>query len=630
MNRPILIITIGYIIGIIWGLYLQTSIVLLYILILAIYVTIHNKYRIQRFKIFSIKRYFRYLKLIFKINIILTIIISSFISNTITKYYNQKYNNTYKEGEIQIEGTIVSNQKQGKYSNQYKLKVKNTYLYINIDKNTELQYGDKVEIKGEFKAPEGAKNYKGFNYKEYLKTLKVYGTINVQQIKIKEISKGNIIITISNKIKENIKKSYNEDTQSLILGILLGDTEQIDAETKEQFSKSNLSHILAVSGIHISYIIFLVTSSSQMILGKRKSKIIASIVLILYMYLTNFSVSVVRAATMGIINCFAFVIYRKSNTINNLAISALIILINNPYSLTSLGFLLTYGGTIGIIVFKNNIEKAIKRIKIKHRKWKYVFIKVQRKCQNIIEILSVSISAQITIMPIIMLKFNTLGITFLITNILLNLVIGIIVMGGLVQILISFISMKIGLAIAKIIEIPIYIVLLISKINIGNFQVITPDTYQVIIYYFIIILINYLYKIFHLKYLTTTQTRIKNIIYVIKYKIRPYRKKIRNSVIMMILILFLISKIPHNLKIHFIDVGQGDSSLIITPHSKSILIDGGGSNTYDVGKNTLLPYLLDRKISKIDFIIISHFDIDHCGRNTNCNRRVRGKKRDNW
>ena len=65
------------------------------------------------------------------------------------------------------------------------------------------------------------------------------------------------------------------------------------------------------------------------------------------------------------------------------------------------------------------------------------------------------------------------------------------------------------------------------------------------------------------------------------------------------------------MQIFFIDVGQGDSTLIITPKHKTILIDGGGSEYYDVGKNVLLPYLLDRKITNLDFIFISHFDTDH-------------------
>ena len=71
--------------------------------------------------------------------------------------------------------------------------------------------------------------------------------------------------------------------------------------------------------------------------------------------------------------------------------------------------------------------------------------------------------------------------------------------------------------------------------------------------------------------------------------------------------------IPKSLKINLIDVGQGDSSLIITPRNKKILIDGGGSSDkdFDVGKQTVLPYLLNRNINKLDYVIISHFDQDH-------------------
>ena len=66
-------------------------------------------------------------------------------------------------------------------------------------------------------------------------------------------------------------------------------------------------------------------------------------------------------------------------------------------------------------------------------------------------------------------------------------------------------------------------------------------------------------------------------------------------------------------KIYFVDVGQGDCSLIVTSNNKKILIDGGGSydEDYDVGENVTLPYLLDRRISKLDYVIISHFDSDH-------------------
>ena len=618
MNRPIIVILIGYIIGILWGLYFKISIVFLYAFLALIYIIINYKYKKKKFKILSIKRYFRYIKLVFKINIILIITISSFISNNIVRYYNNKYSSIYQDKQkIKEEAIVISNKIEKDYMNRYKIKINNMNYYLDTDKNIDLEYGDKIEIKGEFQEPQTATNHKAFDYKEYLKTLKIYGTIDADRINLIEKSCGNKFLLFSNnifvKIKGNIENTYSEEIKELILGVMLGDTTQIDSATKEDFSESNISHVLAISGMHISYIIYLVTNSTQGLLGKRKSKIITSFVLFFYMSITGFSISIVRAGIMGIINCMGFVLYRKSNTLNNIAIAALILLINNPFCIQSTSFLLTYGGTLGIVCFNPIVQKMLKNIRVRNRKWKYIFIKIQRKSEKILETISVTISAQIVILPIMMLKFNSIGIGFLITNLLLSFVIGIIVMGGFIQILISFISINLATYVAKIIQLPVYVLILISKIQLGNFKVVTPDLYQIILYYLSVFLFKYLYKIFHSKHLSLTEIRVKNIIHLIKYKIKPYKVKMLSISAVMLIIIFFVNLIPHNLKIFFIDVGQGDSTLIITPNDKTILIDGGGSQTYDVGKNTLVPYLLDRKIKCIDFVLVSHADQDHIG-----------------
>ena len=96
-------------------------------------------------------------------------------------------------------------------------------------------------------------------------------------------------------------------------------------------------------------------------------------------------------------------------------------------------------------------------------------------------------------------------------------------------------------------------------------------------------------------------------------KSRLNKKRLISVFIALIVLIILMQLIPNGLQINFIDVGQGDSCLIISPHNKTILIDGGGSNNsdYDIGKNILVPYLLDKGFSKIDIIMISHFDNDH-------------------
>lgn len=625
MNRPIFIIVIGYIIGIIWGLYCKISIGSLYFFLVSIYIIINKSYQRRKFKIFSIKRYFRYIKLFFKVKVILLIIISSIISNIVIKYQNYQYETKFKEvQELEAQAIVISNVSEKEYYNRYKVKVcnENIRLYINVKKDVKLEYGDKIEVGGQFIEPQTQRNYRGFDYKEYLKTQKIYGTLKVKNVKILEKTQGNKLMQMANKIflkiEDNIQKTYSTKFIPIIQGIILGDTRSIDEETKDAFSDSNISHVLAVSGMHISYIILLATSSTK-IIGKRKSKIFASMLLMVYMFITGFSISVVRACIMGILSCMAFVLYRKSDTLNNISIAMLIILINNPYSIKSISFLLTFGGTLGIIYFKATVEKAIKSIKIRNRKWKYLFIKIQQKSENIISILAVSISAQIVIAPIMAMYFNKISIGFLLTNFLLSYIIGIVVIGGFIQSIVAMFSIKIGAMLAHIIEIPLYGIILISKINFGNFTVITPQVYQIIFYYIIIFIIKYLYQIFNSKKITVTQKRVKNILYLIKYKSRTWSQKV---ILIVILIFVFFMQIPKEAEIHFIDVGQGDSTLIITPSNKKVLIDGGGSGTYDVGENILIPYLLDRGIKRLDYVIVSHTDFDHISRHFKRFKRI--------
>lgn len=610
MNRPILVISIGYIIGIIWGLYFKISIVFLFAIIVLIYLLINTEYPTKRFKLLSVKRYCRYIKIYITKNLIIIFIISIFISNINVKIRNQKFEEYYQNKELKIQCKVIEE------GSKYKIKIlnsKNINLYLITNKK--YKKGDILYIEGDYIEPEESRNFKGFNYKEYLKTLNIYGSIKSEKIEKIGTSKS-ILNDISIKIQENINKTYDKEFAPIMLGILLGKTDEISDEIKEDFSISGISHVLAVSGMHVVYITYLVITIIQKLFGKKIGKIFSCLFLMFYMYLTNFSVSVVRAGIMGILSCMSFVVYRKNDTKNNLAISSLIILVYNPYNLLSLSFQLTFLGTIGILTFQSNIKRIMQNIRVRNKKWKYVFIKLQRMSEQIIDIVSVSLSAQIAILPILLIRFNSIGIAFLITNLLLNIVIGKIIMGGILQIIISFFSINLGILIAHVIEILLKFLMFISKIGskipFSNITVKTPYLITIVIYYIICILFNKLYFIFSRVNPSQTQIRIKNLIYLFKFKIKPYKRKIRILSGIIVIIIVFATKIPGKLNIHFIDVGQGDSTLIVTPFNKTILIDGGGSKNYDVGKNILVPYLLNRRINKIDYMIISHFDQDHC------------------
>lgn len=479
--------------------------------------------------------------------------------------------------------TIISDIQEKEYKKVCTAKIvrNNKKILINIKMSQDIpsiKYGDSLYIEGEFKKPEEARNYKGYNYKQYLKTKKIIGTVELEKAKILKSSNGSFIHNIQKYIKDTINGTLTDEEGNLLLAILLGDKDKLSEDIQESFKTSNLSHMLAVSGAHVSYIILGLTYVLQnSIIGKKNGKIVCIIFLLAFMAITNFTPSVTRACIMAILTLFSSIIYRKSDVYTNISVAALITLIFNPYGLLDLGFQLSYGGTIGIIIF-------IKRIQEK---------KSNSKVINYIKQMAlVSIYANIIIIPIMMYHFNTVSFTFIISNIMASPILGIIVITGFLFIIASItvkpLTRLIAIFIKPILSILIKISQICSKLPFSNILVVTPYMFNVISYYAIIL-------------------------YCIKSKKNNKCKIIICLLIVLILINFIIYIFPQKLRIFFIDVGQGDSTLIITPDKKTVLIDGGGSDSFDVGKKVLLPYLLDRRILKIDYVLISHFDTDHCG-----------------
>ena len=336
------------------------------------------------------------------------------------------------------------------------------------------------------------------------------------------------------------------------------------------------------------------------------------------MFITGLTPSVVRAGIMHILMLLGGVIYRKNDTWNTLAISLLIILIYNPFLINSLSVLLSYGGTIGILTLNKTVLYLLKKIRVKNKKYKYkIKKKFAKPIKFIRESLSITISVQIVILPIVIKSFHLFGLSFLITNIFLSIIIIPIICIGLIIIIVSltsiFILKSISFFYIPFIKLLIFISELGKILPLNKIYIIAPGIFQIIIYYSVVFLQNFIIKIYKSKAPSEFEYRIRNIISLIKYKIKQNKNKVISGALIISTFISILYAIPQNLKIYFIDVGQGDSTLIVTPKKQSILIDGGGNDNYDVGTNTLLPYLLSRKITKIDYIIISHFDQDHIG-----------------
>ena len=590
MKRPIVIILISYIIGILGGLYLKSMAFIFFIAIIIILIKkINNKY------IRFLRRFFqKYTEILILVSVILGYIHTIILEN--------KYDTLYMDNQEISEDCIIIGEKEEKqYNDLYKVKIVNskyekrngTYMYIRVNKKNNIKYGNLIHITGNYVEPDVDRNEKGFNYKNYLKTLKIFGTIDIKNYYVVKEESINKLLLYSNKLKQRLKNNVEtvitkDENSSLLIGMLIGDIENLSEEIEEDFLNSNLYHILSVSGGQVSNIIIGITIMCKVLkIHKRIMDVICIIILFEFMFITGLTPSIIRACIMCIISLIGGLIYRKYDIANSFGISLLIILIDNPHAINSLSVLLSYFGFLGIIVLGSFFIKRVNK-RVKNNIIRYI-----------LNIVISSIAAQIFIFPIILYIFGTVSLTFIFSNLIIIPLSSIITIIGF---FIAICPLKILGVIEPLITITIYIVKFFSNISISKIYFIAPNIVEIVIYYVFIIYVYYLVR--------------RDYIYKIKHFFHKYKVHLIFLFLLCILAIFIYQFSPKKIKINFIDVGQGDCTLVTTKYNKKILIDGGGSefnSTFDVGEKTVLPYLLKKKILKLDYIIVSHFDSDHVG-----------------
>jgi len=448
-------------------------------------------------------------------------------------------------------------------------KYKNTNLYLLVSKEIEkLKYGDLISFKGEFTQPQIQKNYGGFDYKEYLKTLKIYGSVKctVDEIKLCDSNKANIISikmnNLSNKIKESVYELLKEEQADLLIGILIGDTSKIDEKLENNFRNSSLLHILAVSGTHINYIILsIIYLNNKFKISKKIERVFTIVILILFMFLVGFSASVVRAVIMGIMIIGAQLSYRKLDVINSISFSALILLLINPFNILNTGFLLSYGGTIGIVSLSNNLKEFFIN---KSKKNMLILTEKQyigKLLKYIKEILIITISAQIIIMPIIMRMFNTISLTFFISNLIVSPLMGCVTILGFCVVFVSFISFSISKVLAfpldMLIKFLIFIANFFGSMKISKIYVVTIPLISIVIYYICVYLINYFINVkCNGVGATCGLPLLGSLAKKLLYLLKIYYKKILIYFILILIIFNIYSNLTRKFRIHFIDVAQ--------------------------------------------------------------------------
>ena len=626
------IVLISFLFGLYWGRYLK-NICSFFIVLGSIGVILYlqNKKRL--------------------IFIFITISIFAFMY---MNYLEKSYDKIPENAEIEIQAEIVSLKIKGEYKDKYIVKSKygkKFYLYLNTKK--EFDYGDIVEVKGNFSKVNKATNEYCFDYREFLKQKKIDG--NIMASKVNLLRKNSMLCKISKvKIKLNkyIDENYSDTASGFLKTLLLGETNEIEKEIKEDFTKANISHILAISGMHISIIILVIKNIMQILkFDQRLEKIFLNLLIICYIFFIDYPISAIRVAITQVILLITFFTNRKSNFYNTISITLFIILLLNAYNIESTAMQLSFGGICGIYLFYKFIKKmffykfciqkkTVKEISKENTKENrnirkniknicQTVIKSNKLKQIVIDSLCLNISVQIFIFPIVWYKFNFISITSFIPSILISLFIFPILILGYLSFFEIFIQRFISISIISkinnfIILKMLNLVSILSKIPLLSIYLKKPNKIFIVYYYVVLILCikiiqkDKLAEMLHIWRIKSGKVPIKQYIRV-KFKKNNDFKRIVLIVILNIVIIFQSfvqdNFLKNGVEIYFLDVGQGDSTIISTAKNKTIVIDGGEGEKsgFDYGKNVLFPFLINKGVRKIDFLIFSHFDSDHCG-----------------
>lgn len=550
-------------------------------------------------------------------------------------FYNIRLNDIYSEGRVL---SIAQISKEGTRAKFYldvesvvfkgkKYNPENTKTLVTInDLNKsfkDIQIGDKIGIRGNLRPPKSASNPSQFDYAKYLKYKDTFSILYSEGKNYKIISKADsfktadefwryILQKTDKTRKEIINKhsKYIKSPQIEILGGIVFGNEAINPpdEIKQSFINSGLLHLLAASGLNVALIFGIWWFLAQSIF---RLPYVISIwggvfIVVLYTFSTGFPPPVIRASVMLLFVLLGKLIDRESKPVALIFFVGLLMLLYDPKMFCDVGFQLSFVVTIGLIV---TIEPLCDKLNSKNKEFiakiknypEYLKVALMTFSPKfLLATLLIPVCAQLYVAGLQMYYFNTFTPWSLFANLCVVPFIGIISFLGFVSSILGIIP-YFG---DKIMVLFDFIInpLLVLLVNISNFfsgfeySVITtpsPDVMQLVLFWTFLILL------------------VENI------KANFKNKKFLAAVFT-VAVIFCATfiKLPQkDFEILTFDVGNADSILLKTPKGKYIMIDTAMAPYRGISnaKTIMGEYFKDKNIKELEILIITHFDVDHCG-----------------
>lgn len=470
--------------------------------------------------------------------------------------------------EVTLTGTVSESMALDSYStlllSSCKLKDKTQTFFvknIRITFKDQVRYGigSVVEVRGILKETEDARNSGQFDSKLYNRIRNTGYQMSNPDVMVLDGSINpfrEFLSRFRETARSRILNVFPEDVRGIVSAVLIGDKSMMADGQKERWQMGGISHMLVISGLHLTLLcVGLFNLLRRLHLGLIPSGLSSLLFLAFYAVFTGGSVSVFRAFVMTALYVVAKMIGRTYDRWNAIALSALLLLIGNPWTLFYSGFQLSYAAVITCAAFRKSSK------------------------------LFISLILYFMTAPVLLCSFYELPVF----GIFLNLIF-------VPMLPLLLLTSFIGAVLGGIFSLPaVYLIhffdgslRVLTKYTSSTFILGKPEVWMLLLYYLLIFLFLLLYHHF-----------------------RHEKRRLFLILLLPVLIGIFAIHLPDGLSVTFLDVGQGDGIVLQLPKGGCAVIDGGSSTVKEVGAKRILPYLKCSGIRKVDNLFITHMDQDH-------------------
>ncbi len=442
--------------------------------------------------------------------------------------------------------------------------------------------GDKIEFFGELLPYENQEDFMSFTYH---KTRFLDGESFCDEFRIKTTQKKSIRylpVIASQKIKEKIDFLFG-DVKGVFRALLTGDRSFITTRQTEELRITGMSHVIAISGMHIAFLVYFVV----LVFGKRRAPFIAIPLIISFGVMIGPLPSVLRALFMQCMILVAPRIKREADTLTSLAAALLLILLINPYSVLDVGLQLSFGATLGLVLYGKRANELVNQyLPIENRF-------VRRVVHMFATTFMASLCAMVFTVPITMITFGTVSLIAPIANMLTLWSVSAFFIIGMVAVAFSFIYLTLG----KIVAFP---AILLAKffLRVTGMMAKVPYADFSAKNLFIILIIALFYLLFFTVYYLRPRPSHGKII------VRVWLVILSASVLTLILSMIFNTSVTAVV----LDVGQGQS-ILLRSKTETILVDCG-SMERDAG-TIAYEAVMEWSNRTVDALVLTHLDYDH-------------------